>query len=239
MAFLHGKSYGVLFNEYDLASYFNSADSSQTLETAETTTFGASAKTYVPGLLDGTVSLSGLFDGAAGAVDAVLQSALGASGAKVLSLAPAGFGTLGNRALLASVRTTDYSTSAPVSDVVSCSAELQCSGGLWGGVVLGALGALTATANGAAHDNGAASTNGYVANLHVTAVSGTNPTNTAKVQHSTDNSVWADLCTFAAATAITAEQVTGTGTVNRYTRVVDTIGGTNPSFTRAVTLSRK
>jgi hypothetical protein len=36
------------------------------LRSAETTSFGSSAKTYLVGLRDGTVSASGMFDGAAG-----------------------------------------------------------------------------------------------------------------------------------------------------------------------------
>jgi hypothetical protein len=71
MAFRHGKNTKVVVNATDLSSYFNDVTVNNTVETAETTTFGVSggSKTYVTGLNDGTVSVSGLFDGAVGAVD--------------------------------------------------------------------------------------------------------------------------------------------------------------------------
>ena len=59
MAFVHGKGTTVLLNAYDLSAYLNGADQTITVETAETTCFGSSAKSYVTGLRDGTVSVGG------------------------------------------------------------------------------------------------------------------------------------------------------------------------------------
>jgi len=86
MAFLHGKGTAVVFNQSDLSSYFNDATITRTVETAETTAFGASSKTYIVGLQDGTVSLSGMFDGSAGAVDEVLQGVLGTEDGALVSV---------------------------------------------------------------------------------------------------------------------------------------------------------
>ena len=74
MAFIHGKDVVIFVNASNYSTYFNNADSSQTADIAETTTFGNSAKTYIPGDKDGTISLGGLFDATA---DAVLQPLLG------------------------------------------------------------------------------------------------------------------------------------------------------------------
>jgi hypothetical protein len=62
---------------------------------------------------------------------------------------------------------------------------------------------------------------------------------TAKIQHSADNSSWADLGTFTAVTAANAYQrISGTGTVNRYLRAQYTITGTSPSFTFHLSAAR-
>lgn len=235
MSAVHGKGTAVLLDQYDLSAYLNSYSSGRTSEASETTTFGAAAKTYIPGLQDGTISLSGLYDGSAGAVDAVLQAAIGAASRNVLSILPQGAGTIGNRAMVASVDETSYTIEAGVGDLVTASAEMQPSGGVWGGAVLHTLTAETAGGNTTSIDNAASSASGGVANLHVTAFNGT--TLTAKVQHSTDNSVWVDLITFTAATAVTAEQLSVTGTVNRYVRVLWTATVTSATF--AVAFARK
>lgn len=82
-------------------------------------------------------------------------------------------------------------------------------------------GAKTATTTGTSHDNEAASTGGWSAILHVTASSG--GTWEFKLQHSTDDSSFADLATFTAnGSAVTAEYKAAAGTVNRYVRLLET-----------------
>jgi hypothetical protein len=95
--------------------------------------------------------------------------------------------------------------------------------------MLTGLAAVTATGNGTSRDNGASTSDGGVAQLHVTANTMNNNT-VFKVQHSADNSTWADLATFTtvATTVTTSERVTvaaGT-TVNRYLRATHTASGT-------------
>jgi hypothetical protein len=75
--FIHGKSTGVLVDANDLSTYFNSADFASTIDTAEVTSFGSSAKSYITGLNDATLSLSGLYSQDAGGSDAVLNTLLG------------------------------------------------------------------------------------------------------------------------------------------------------------------
>lgn len=86
--------------------------------------------------------------------------------------------------------------------------------------------ALTVTLNGDSVDNLVATTNGLHANLHITATSSGNFA--FKIQHSTDNNVWADLVSFTiTGDTLVSEHVTVTGTVNRYLRGVATrTGGT-------------
>jgi len=237
MAFRHGRNTKVLVGNYDLSSYFNEASASQSVETGETTTYGRDAKTYVVGLADGTISMSGMFDGDANAVDAVLSSYLGDSAGAVITVAPEGL-TVGRRLKSASTLSTSYEISSPVSDVVSVSAEAQVTGGIGAGVSLRDLTAATTTGTGTAVDNTASSANGGAGVLHVTANSH-NAGATFKVQHSADNSTWADLITFTAVstTTLASERVAVTGTVNRYIRASWTLAGTG-SITFHVNFSR-
>ena len=69
--FAHGKNVNIFVNEYDFSTYFNDVSASSTVETAEVSAFGSSAKSYIVGLQDGTVSLSGMFDGTATGTDVV------------------------------------------------------------------------------------------------------------------------------------------------------------------------
>ena len=241
MAFIHGKSALVLQNEFDLSSYFNDVSISRSIETAETTAFGASAKAYIVGLIDGTLSLSGMFDGTANAIDAEITDVLGVNAGAVISASVSGVTTIGTRMISTTGKLTSYEVTAPVGDVVSANAEFQADDGVGNAVSLAALGAITTTTTGISVDNAASSANGGFATLHVTANTMDNST-VCKVQHSADNSTWADLQAFTsvATTIVTAERIkvaNGT-TVNRYLRAVATPAGTG-SFTYHINFARQ
>lgn len=241
MPFIHGKGTIVLCNEFDLSGYFNEASASRSVETAETTTFGNSAKTYITGLADGTLSLGGLFEGSANATDKELTDILGDNAGMVISVAPEGSLTIGKRTLSLTGKLTSYEISSPVGDVVSASSEFQADEGIGSGVSLHALAAETATGNGTSVDNGASTAIGGFGTLHVTANT-MNANTVFKVQHSADNSTWADLATFStvATTIVTAErvEVASTTTVNRYLRATWTASGTG-SITFHINFARR
>lgn len=239
MAFKHGKSTRLLFNASDLSAYFRDASASRSVETAETTAFGQDAKTYIVGLEDGTLSASGMFDGAQGAVDDVLRTALGGDANDVISVFPEGL-SVGKVALSAAVKRTSYEVSSPVGDVVATSLEVQADGGIDRGIALAAAAAVTASGTSAAQDNGASSANGGVGYLHVTG-NDRNGSTALKVQHSADNVTWVDLITFASVPTNTAtsERVAVTGTVNRYVRASHAPGGSTGSVTYTMTFARR
>ena len=107
------------------------------------------------------------------------------------------------------------------------------------GKVIEALTAQTANGNSSSLDNSASSASGGSGYLQVTAKSGTSPTMAVKVQHSADDSSFADLITFTTASDLTAERKTVSGTVNRYLRVNRVVGGSSsPSVTYMVAFSR-
>jgi hypothetical protein len=238
MAFIHGKSTGVFFNGTNLSSYFNEASVSQDIETAEVTAFGNSAKSYITGLKDGTMSLSGMFDGQQGAIDEVLSAALNTETAAAVTITPDG-ATFGKVCMSGASLETSYEISSPVGDVVSASMEVQVTGGVDRGILLAALSAVTVTGVGTAVDNAASSSNGGVAYLHVTA-NAHNAGSTFKVQHSADNTTFVDLVTFTtvATTATGGERIAVSGTVNRYVRASHTLAGTG-SVTYSIAFSRK
>jgi hypothetical protein len=239
MAFVHGKGVEVLYGGKKLTSFFNDATVSRSIDSAETTAFGASAKSYITGILDGNISLSGMFDGDANAVDDHLKTTIGAEAADVATILPEGAAT-GKAAYSAAVRQTSYEISSPIGDVVAVSLEVQADGGVDRCVVLNGEQAVTSSGNGSPVDNTAASSNGAAAYLHVTANT-RDGASTFKVQASADGSTWADLVTFTSvsATSTTAQRVLVSGSVPRYLRASHAPGGSSGSVTYTITLGRR
>lgn len=238
--FRHGKSVKVFVDEFDFSSYFNDVSASTTVETAETSTFGSDAKEYITGLVDGTVSLSGMFEGTADTgTDDYFSSVLGGATKQKVIVATEGHAN-GGRAVMLESDNTSYEVSGAIADVVQASAEFQSSEGVEHGVILSSGAAVTATGNGTSVDNGAATTNGGVGYLSV-------PTNTrngnvtVKIQASADNSTFTDLITFTvvSSAAKTSQRVEVTGTVARYLRVNYTVAGSTGSATPIVAFSRR
>jgi hypothetical protein len=242
MAFIHGKSAGVLYGAYDLSAFFNEASMSQSVETAETTTFGSGAKSYITGLKDGTFSLSGMFDGVAAGIDEVISASVGDSANVPITIIPQQAATMVVSDVSFSGETleTSYEVSSPVGDVVSANMEGQITGGMDRGIILAPKTVVSATATGTSVDQTASTTNGGVGYLHVTANT-RNGAITVKVQHSSDNSTFADLITFTSVTSTTivSERIAVTGTVNRYVRASYTVAGSSGSATTTVAFSRK
>ena len=247
--FVHGKGTGVLLDQYNLSEYFNSADVAQTIDVAETTSFTASSKSYIVGLQDATLSLSGLYSQDAGGSDAVLSGILGTATTPLVTVA-FDTGTIGNRCVTGRVHETNYSISNPVADVSSVTADFNASTdavsnqtyGLHGGVMLttGASIAFGSLGDLASVDNGASSSSGAMAVLHVTANNIAGGTTTIKVQHSTDDVTFADLITFTAvgASSLTKQLSPVTGTVNRYVRATASTAGSSGSITFNIGFAR-
>jgi hypothetical protein len=124
----HGKGANIFANGFDLSPFLSSIDQTQTVDTAEVTTFTAQSKAYVAGQIDSTLSMSGYFDGVASGVDEVLSAALDGDSATVLTVAEGGVGTVGNRALVASGLASGYNITSSVSEAVQVSAEFQLDG---------------------------------------------------------------------------------------------------------------
>jgi hypothetical protein len=228
--FRHGRGSKVLYGGYDLSNQFREANINSQADTADTTAFGSSVKTYVMGMIGGTAALSGMYSGAAGDEDAVLSAAFGQETPTPVTIGFDSGLAIGRRIAAAQVHQSSYQISGSISDMVAVSADLQATGGFMPGVSL--LDSATtvntmATANGTSVDQGATGapwTANCYANLHVVTNSLVNTgTFTFAVQHSSDDSTFADLLTFTGfttATGVFAQHVRSSGavTINRYIR---------------------
>jgi hypothetical protein len=128
MAFKHGKNAVFKVDNSsgsitDISAYAKEVSLPRKVDTAETTTYGKDSKTYIVGLKDGTVSVSGMWDAT---LDAHLAGILGQDASVTFEYGPAGSAT-GAVKFTGEAFLTSYETSSPVGDVVTFSAEFQCS----------------------------------------------------------------------------------------------------------------
>jgi len=131
MAFVHGKSAVFKLDNasgslVDYSSYLEDISFPRSIETAETTTFGSSAKSYITGLTDATVSLSGKFDATA---DSTIAAVVGQSATLTFEYGPEGSAS-GKVKYTGECIITSYEVGATVGDAVTASVELQVSGAI-------------------------------------------------------------------------------------------------------------
>ena len=129
MAFVHGKSSVFKLDTAsgsltDISAFVNNVDFPETADVAETSVLGASNKTYIVGLKDATISLSGLFDATA---DAIFGAVVGQTATLSFEYSPEGTAS-GKIKYTGECILTNYAMSSPVGDVVAYSADLQVSG---------------------------------------------------------------------------------------------------------------
>jgi len=246
--FIHGKGTAVMLDEFDLSAYFNAADVAHSTETAETTAFGQSAKSYIVGLRDGTLSMSGMWAADTDGSDEELSAILGATTTPIVTV-QYDSGTIGNRATLAKAHSTSYSISSPVADVVTVTADFNASTDGTANVTLsiaqgvqlttGASIAFGSLGDLASVDNSASSANGGMGNLHVVANT-LDADCTIKIQDSADDATFADLITFSTVSSATAtsEQKAVTGTVAQYLRATASSAATSGAITFHIAFAR-
>ena len=125
--FVHGKSTDFELDDTggtsrSLSNVLTSVDFPETIDTAETTAFGATSKSYIVGLRDATISVSGLWDAT---VDGYVIGTEPATRSFIFG--PAG-STSSNVKYTGECILTNYSISNPVGDVVTFSLDLQVTG---------------------------------------------------------------------------------------------------------------
>lgn len=135
MAAIHGKKSKFSIDNaagslVDISAYCDEVGFPRSVETAEVTTFGDNAKEYIVGLTDATISVSGKFDAAgAGTVDSVLSGILGQEATVTYEYQPNNAAVSANNPKYSGEAIlTSYEITGSVGDVVTFSAEFQCTG---------------------------------------------------------------------------------------------------------------
>jgi hypothetical protein len=127
MAFVHGKGIyvgiavsGATAPTSNISQYCNKCDMPRTVDTADTSTFGSSDKTALPGMKSGTFSIEGLWDTT---IDGILEPKLGTVIA--VFYAPGGSGTIG---YYADAIMTAYNPPGSLTEAVKWSANFMITG---------------------------------------------------------------------------------------------------------------
>ena len=216
MAFVAGRRAKVLIGEYDLSAFLNNVSAVRNADLADVSVFGDQDREFLKTMQGASATLSGFIDTVAGASEPVLSSFLTGTSTRAVSIfwdADA----IGSPGICGAGWEGSYENSAPVDGVQAIAANLAFTGRVDRAVSLHALGVETGTGAYTAVDGGAATTNGAVANLHVTAA-GSSGTGTVLVQDSADNMSFLTIGTFSNFTAATSQTLEISGTIRRYVR---------------------
>jgi predicted secreted protein len=136
--FRHGKNAhfaldGVAASLVNISDTLNEISMPRAIETAETTAFGQNDKTYITGLGDATISLSGMFDATVDTQIAGNITNLKSGSVSSLSFEYGPAGSASTRPkFTGEAIITSYDISSPVGDVVTYSLELQVTGAVTG-----------------------------------------------------------------------------------------------------------
>ena len=126
--FVHGKSVDFELDDTSgtsrsISGPLNSVDFRVVTETADTTAFGSSSRSFIVGLESATISISGLWDAT---VDGYIKGGTEPASRSFI-YGPAG-STWSNVKYTGEAILTNYSISSPVGDVVTYSCDLQVTG---------------------------------------------------------------------------------------------------------------
>ncbi len=125
MAFVHGKGTAVSIDGDDLSAYSNSVGWTRSPDIHDVTTFGKNSKVKNGGLLDGSATLSGVYDNTASTGPAaVIEPLCGQT--VVFVYRPEGAGT-GRPVKTVDVVVGEYTETAPVADMVTWTVNLAMS----------------------------------------------------------------------------------------------------------------
>lgn len=242
MAFITAQKARLFHGPLAVAGLARNVQTQWQQQVLEVTTLADTAKQFILGQDENMLSVDMLFDDSVTSTSQwtqLLTNSKQAATPVPFTLAIAGTTALSEAWLVGAIDTA-FNLQAANSGTVDFAISAQGTGPTDIGSVLEDVAAVTTTTTGTARDLTAASANGGVAHLHVTAFSGLT-SNTVTIEHSVDGSTsWATLATFTAATGVTSQRVevaAGT-TVRRYLRVVDTVVGTG-SCTRTVAFARR
>lgn len=124
MAFKHGKDVFVSLNAVTLGAFCNQVDLGRESDEHDVTTYGKSAHVYAGGLLDGEITIGGIYDDGAASPEATIEPLIGTVVAFVYR--PEGTGA-GKPERTGQVLVKKYDESAPVADMIKWTCTLRLS----------------------------------------------------------------------------------------------------------------
>lgn len=136
MAAVHGRNAAFYLadsggTQRNLSSFLDSCDVSWDADASETTTLGASAKTYIEGLYTGSISMSGKWDNAGTATPDQWLTGIITAGTLTPAFVYFPAGSAATRPYFSgSCVVTQYKTASPVDNVVTFTASAQVTGAI-------------------------------------------------------------------------------------------------------------
>ena len=227
MAKIAAKNATILINGSKFSTYTTAYETTHTVDPLDATGFSDGSRNFIPGILTGKISADMLWDATA---DTGIHAKLKTSGQTGhVTIIPEVY-AVGVPAISLPFVQATYNPGAAVTDILKIGTLEFESYGDNNGVEIGNTlyqATITNTATSTTFDNGAASSVKYSGIVHVWTPTSAD-TYAVKIEHSTNDSTWADLATFTISgngQSIVSARVTGTGTVNRYRRITATRTG--------------
>lgn len=125
MAFQHGKDTYISLGGVDLSDFTTTSQIEQTADSHDTTTYGKDAHVKQGGLLDGTATMSGIYDNAtAGSPKLTIQPWTGQVKELIRKIPQAGGTVIVDTV---DVLVKKYTETAPVADMITWSCDMEMS----------------------------------------------------------------------------------------------------------------
>lgn len=230
-----GKWVRVFIEGYDLTTDLTSVPYSNTGQKVDVGGY-TQDMSYLIARRDGVIVLDGFFNEDTNRTHTALKTLAEGNVSHLVSeaIGDNALPTVGDMTLHLSGAQATYLVNPDLSAAVAVNAEYAAKGTPVEYGKLLADATITANGNQASVDNAASSANGGVGYLHITALSA-GDTITVLIEDSADDAAWATLITFTLdGTALDAERLTVSGTVDRYVRASYTVTGATISFPIAV-----
>lgn len=209
---VHGKRTDILLGALDIREWFESLDIDTTVTSGDATTFGHNWKVNIVGLATGKVAAGGFYDPAFTAI----KSSLMAAADEIVTTGMDGF-ALGAMVDLIAGITVNYKESAKLGSVVAFAWSLDADDILSQSFVTHALAAEAAPGDTGDADAGSSSTDGMVAHIHLTALTGGDSV-TFDLDDSPDGASWTTRATVTLS-GVGGARLSKRGTVARHTRI--------------------
>lgn len=237
MMAVHARYTRFLLDEFDFSGDTNSVEVAIGVDKLETTALQDGAKTYTVGLPDGSISQAGYLEVGTDSAEEEFEARLGTGTAYVAAL----FGTNVTACpayVIPATDTHNININANTGALMMMNSEWQHSGGAIRRGIRAFTGTVSATGGQTSIDLGEIGGSGGVAYFFIQDITGSATSATIDVESSSDDVSFASNGT-ATFSAVGAQAVTLSGTVNRHIRAnVTSLGGaTDFTFVMIVCVS--